>query len=160
MEADKELLTGDVLLASAFISYVGPFTKQFRDKLMDGIFVPFLKNKFAEQLGIDLSAKDDEDVDEDDEDVPTSPRQKKAVIPLSMSADPVKILSNMADIALWRSNNLPADQVSTENGAIVTSSARWPLMIDPQLQGIKWIRQQESGADRNLQVRRLRLVRV
>jgi hypothetical protein len=25
-------------------------------------------------------------------------------------------------------------QVSTENGSIVCSSARWPLMIDPQLQ--------------------------
>lgn len=27
-----------------------------------------------------------------------------------------------------------AEQVSTENGAIVTNSARWPLIIDPQLQ--------------------------
>ena len=46
MEADKELLTGDVLLASAFISYVGPFTKVFRDRLMANTFTPFLKENF------------------------------------------------------------------------------------------------------------------
>jgi hypothetical protein len=35
---------------------------------------------------------------------------------------------------------LPADPVSTENGSIIVSSARWPLIIDPQLQGVKWLR--------------------
>ena len=80
---------------------------------------------------------------------------EEAAIPLSDSADPVKILTNVAEIAAWGAEGLPADQVSTENGCIVTSSARWPLIIDPQLQGIKWLRQKESGADRNLQVVRL-----
>lgn len=49
--ADKELLTGDVLLASAFISYVGPFTKPFRDELMNTQFVPFLKKEFTTAVG-------------------------------------------------------------------------------------------------------------
>ena len=35
---DAKLLTGDVLLASAFISYMGPFTKPFRSHLMDEVF--------------------------------------------------------------------------------------------------------------------------
>lgn len=30
--------------------------------------------------------------------------------------------------------------MSTENATILSNSARWPLMIDPQLQGIKWIK--------------------
>ena len=31
------------------------------------------------------------------------------------------------------------DALSVENGAIMTNASRWSLMIDPQLQGIKWI---------------------
>lgn len=31
--------------------------------------------------------------------------------------------------------------MSIENATILTNSERWPLMIDPQLQGVKWIKQ-------------------
>jgi dynein heavy chain len=30
--------------------------------------------------------------------------------------------------------------MSAENATVLTNSERWPLMIDPQLQGIKWIK--------------------
>ena len=131
MEADKELLTGDVLLASAFISYVGPFTKVFRDKLFTQIFTPYLKDNFLKAVG------------------------ETGTVPLSDIPDPMKILTNAAEVATWRADGLPNDQVSTENGTIVCSSARWPLIIDPQLQGIKWLRQKESAPERNLMVVRL-----
>ena len=35
---------------------------------------------------------------------------------------------------------LPSDAMSTENAAIFCNSIKWPLMIDPQLQGIRWIK--------------------
>jgi hypothetical protein len=40
---------------------------------------------------------------------------------------------------------------STENGIITTMGRRWPLMIDPQGQANRWVR--NTFADKNLQVR-------
>ena len=31
-----------------------------------------------------------------------------------------------------------------DNGAIMGAASRWPLMIDPQLQGVKWIMAKEA----------------
>ena len=63
---------------------------------------------------------------------------------MSAHLDPLKILTTDAQIAGWNTELLPADRVSTENGCIATSCARWPLMIDPQLQGITWIQKKEE----------------
>ncbi|PCI27672.1 hypothetical protein COB52_04530 [Candidatus Kaiserbacteria bacterium] len=38
-----DVIVGDVLLASAFVSYVGPFNKQFRDDIMKNYFIDFFK---------------------------------------------------------------------------------------------------------------------
>ena len=43
--------------------------------------------------------------------------------------------------------------MSTENGAILTNSDRYSLIIDPQLQGITWLKEREKNSD--LQVTRL-----
>ena len=50
------------------------------------------------------------------------------------------MLIDDADIAGWNNENLPSDRMSVENATILLNSDRWPLMIDPQLQGIKWIK--------------------
>lgn len=38
-----------------------------------------------------------------------------------------------------------ADRISVENGAVICNCKRWPLIIDPQGQGIKWLRQKEAA---------------
>ena len=45
----------------------------------------------------------------------------------------------------WGIKGLPADSLSVANGIIATSSKRWPLIIDPQSQGNKWIKNMEKG---------------
>lgn len=51
-----------------------------------------------------------------------------------------------ATMAAWSSEGLPSDRMSLENAAILANCERWPLMIDPQQQGIEWVRNW-SGPD-------------
>ena len=66
-------------------------------------------------------------------------------IPLTPRVDPLRVLANESDFAKWKNEGLAADRSSLENGAIITQCARWPLMIDPQLQGVQWIRGRVKG---------------
>ena len=61
-------------------------------------------------------------------------------IPISEGSDPLHMLTTDGNNAQMMSEGLPADRISIENGAIITNAKRWPLIIDPQLQGIKWLR--------------------
>ncbi|XP_031327312.1 dynein beta chain, ciliary-like [Photinus pyralis] len=102
-------MPGDVLLVTAFISYVGCFTRRYRLEMMNRYWLPFLQKL----------------------DVP---------IPMTEGLDPLSLLTDDARIAKWNNEGLPNDRMSSENATILENSARWPLMIDPQLQGIKWIK--------------------
>jgi len=64
--------------------------------------------------------------------------------------DPLYVLSTEAAQAVWKTQGLPADRVSLENAAIVVACSRYPLMIDPQLQGIKWIKGKEGSEMLNI----------
>jgi dynein heavy chain, axonemal len=50
------------------------------------------------------------------------------------------MLIDDVDIAAWTDQNLPSDRMSIENATILINCDRWPLLIDPQLQGLKWIK--------------------
>uniref|UniRef100_H2YYB5 AAA+ ATPase domain-containing protein n=1 Tax=Ciona savignyi TaxID=51511 RepID=H2YYB5_CIOSA len=102
-------LTGNVLLVTAFVSYVGYFTKSYRLRLMDELWLPFIKS------------------------LPVP-------IPITDGLDYISLLTDEADIAAWNNEGLPSDRMSNENATILTNCQRWPLMVDPQLQGIKWIK--------------------
>ncbi|XP_015248307.1 PREDICTED: dynein heavy chain 9, axonemal [Cyprinodon variegatus] len=105
----ERTLCGDVLLITAFISYLGYFTKGYRQHLMENCWRPYLS-------------------------------QLKVPIPVTAGLDPLTMLTDDAGIAAWQNEGLPADRMSTENATILTSCQRWPLIVDPQLQGIKWIK--------------------
>lgn len=54
------------------------------------------------------------------------------------------MLTSDSQVAEWQNERLPSDQISIENGGIITQCQRWPLMIDPQLQGLRWLRRHEE----------------
>jgi dynein heavy chain len=73
-----------------------------------------------------------------------APDLKARGIPGTEDITPLEVLANEADQATWNNEGLPTDSVSVQNGAIMMNAARWSLMIDPQLQGIAWIRNKEQ----------------
>ncbi|KAM7536598.1 hypothetical protein Aperf_G00000086397 [Anoplocephala perfoliata] len=65
-------------------------------------------------------------------------------IPVSENVGLFNVLGDAFELRQWNSEGLPRDQVSTDNGIMVTRSRRWPLMIDPQEQANRWIRAMED----------------
>ncbi|KAJ3224818.1 Dynein heavy chain 2, axonemal [Clydaea vesicula] len=55
-----------------------------------------------------------------------------------------EFLGNPSEIRDWNIQGLPSDAFSSENGIIVTRGRRWPLMVDPQGQANRWIKNMEG----------------
>ena len=53
----------------------------------------------------------------------------------------------------WNINGLPKDSFSVDNAVTIQNANRWPLMIDPQNQANRWIK--NSYAQQNLKVVKL-----
>ncbi|KAL7754338.1 hypothetical protein RI367_000319 [Sorochytrium milnesiophthora] len=66
-------------------------------------------------------------------------------IPVSESFSLAEQLADPNRVREWNVQGLPADNISTENGILVTRGRRWPLMIDPQGQANRWIRNMEGA---------------
>ncbi|XP_074102149.1 dynein beta chain, ciliary [Cotesia typhae] len=109
LKSSCETVPGDMLLATAFISYVGCFTRKYRHDLINVHWLPFLEK--------------------------LEPR-----IPRNSELNVLSLLTDDAQVAQWNNDGLPSDKMSTENATILLNSSRWPLIIDPQLQAIKWIK--------------------
>lgn len=64
---------------------------------------------------------------------------KERKIPLSNSLDLTEFLADIGTIGDWNLEGLPTDPLSIQNGILVTRSSRFPLLIDPQGQALRWI---------------------
>jgi len=65
-------------------------------------------------------------------------------VPMTEDSDPLSMLTTDGNSAKMISEGLPSDRTSVENGAIVINSKRWPLLIDPQVQAVKWLKKKEA----------------
>eukprot|EP01083_Nonionella_stella_P177342 623003_1 len=74
---------------------------------------------------------------------------EKKVIAISDKFNLSEFLSNPIDLRKWRICGLPSDDFCGDNGVLVTKGSRFSLMIDPQSQANKWIKNLYCG---NLQI--------
>ncbi|KAK6177269.1 hypothetical protein SNE40_015399 [Patella caerulea] len=65
-------------------------------------------------------------------------------IPCSQEFSLSKTLGEPIKIQAWNIAGLPKDSFSIDNGVIVANGRRWPLMIDPQGQANKWVKNSEK----------------
>ncbi|DAZ96773.1 TPA: hypothetical protein N0F65_005771 [Lagenidium giganteum] len=73
---------------------------------------------------------------------------QKYQVPHSRGCDIISTLQDPVKLRAWQIAGLPTDTVSTQNGIIMARARRWPLLIDPQGQANRFIK--NLGRDKQL----------
>jgi dynein heavy chain len=77
---------------------------------------------------------------------------KQQKIKLTENITMSKVLGDDVTIRQWGVAGLPSDKLSIENGIIMFKSRRWPLMIDPQTQANKFVKNLGKNVETGLDV--------
>uniref|UniRef100_A0AAV2K0N3 EF-hand domain-containing protein n=1 Tax=Knipowitschia caucasica TaxID=637954 RepID=A0AAV2K0N3_KNICA len=116
-------LTGDILISAGVVAYLGAFTSSFRQE--------------QTQEWMSLC--------------------KSSSIPCSSNMSLMNCLGDPVKIRAWTIAGLPSDSFSIDNGIMISfndddltslldsNARRWPLMIDPQGQANKWVKNMEKA---------------
>ena len=110
-EQRVKFVSGDILLASGVVSYLGVFSAGFRQRALR-MWSEHMRGTYA-QLAFSS--------------------------PFSLES----VLASPMQVRKWRMNGLPSDSFSTENGIVLSRSLRWPLLMDPQGQGNRFVKNNE-----------------
>ena len=110
-------LPGDVATAACFLTYCGPLVKDGRAKLCKSVQTTLQGN---------MSSQDEE----------ANARRYQDLV--------FDLLCTATEKAEWAKQGLPADPYSVENGLLVTKALRWPFLMDPEGQGLAWIKNKEK----------------
>ncbi|GAA6069231.1 dynein axonemal heavy chain 7 isoform X1, partial [Tachysurus ichikawai] len=70
---------------------------------------------------------------------------KVKAIPCSKNVSLMLSLGEAVKIRTWTIAGLPSDGFSIDNAIIISNARRWPLMIDPQGQANKWVKNMEKA---------------
>jgi dynein heavy chain len=111
-------ITGDVVIASGTVAYLGPFSMKYRRECIA---------QWSENL-------------------------RKCGVTCSETFDMQIVLGSAVQTREWTLNKLPNDAFSIDNAIILDKSARWPLMIDPQGQANRWVRNMEKETEPPLKI--------
>ncbi|KAH8377909.1 hypothetical protein KR093_007822, partial [Drosophila rubida] len=111
LQASFKSVTGDVLISSGVVAYLGPFTIDFRLKQIRKWVTKCINYGVTCTADFQLAT----------------------------------VLGEAVEIRFWNICGLPTDAFSVESAIMMKNARRWPLMIDPQGQANKWIKNYEKN---------------
>ena len=123
----KRYILGDILLASSFVSLLGPLDAAERDEMVQQLWIPYL-------TALVIGEGDD--------------------IPISEIFSLEDALFSSELVRDWKFCDLSDDPVSIQNALITWHAPTWPMLLDPHYQGIHWLSQVTSDNGTRMHVRK------